>query len=608
MDRRQKSTLRGQHIRIADELILDEDFYAALRRDKIFTHSMIDIIKAEQKPRDRVYKMLELLEKRGPKAFDNFTNILRENYDWLAEVLEEEYNKRLQQDIQVPMQQQVPMKYEVESYKSNHKMKSEGNQRAVSTPNSKRRNVRQTGIQATMSASLVDKESQQFFSVNPHSYNQPRIPHDMFDSLDNVSISLPVSNDDTEKPKKYKDACMSPINVLESARKTVNTTTSPTIPEKDNLGDEIDGARPVAIADTDDKPTQTNYERKSSDERDSAFSLNDDSESQSTDITNVSSSGFPITEGGDQIDGPKDLDTESAMNEDGFPSSEIYYECVRRGSSCMPLETLGIRDNDTDETGTEISDDQMHYTDIPYEQSESYQANQDSMRSLFIKLVEAECDTADPDEDFIDEVSWEMINEVADKLISRLQNSDDMKMIRRCYGLFPEKERRHALNICIQSLQEGKKEVENQLRTKQKEIEEMVYDLWKHQQDISNIKRLRKSVVDLEMENKNMKSSLENLSKDFEVQMKSVDEKDAKILELETKLKDFEIRRAGNNQRRGSQTQRQRTIPGQSPRRQNSQYPLDPPRLTVLQSAYGTGSQSPRPQNANGRRPAMGRR
>jgi hypothetical protein len=49
MDKRQKSTLRSQHIKIADELILDEDFYAALRRDKIFTNGMLDLIKVNRK-------------------------------------------------------------------------------------------------------------------------------------------------------------------------------------------------------------------------------------------------------------------------------------------------------------------------------------------------------------------------------------------------------------------------------------------------------------------------------------------------------------------------------------------------------------------------------
>lgn len=40
--------------------------------------------------------MLELLEKRGPKAFDNFVWILKENYEWLADMLEREYEKREQ--------------------------------------------------------------------------------------------------------------------------------------------------------------------------------------------------------------------------------------------------------------------------------------------------------------------------------------------------------------------------------------------------------------------------------------------------------------------------------------------------------------------------------
>jgi len=38
--------------------------------------------------------MLELLEKRGPKAFDNFILILKENFDWLADMLEKEFQHR----------------------------------------------------------------------------------------------------------------------------------------------------------------------------------------------------------------------------------------------------------------------------------------------------------------------------------------------------------------------------------------------------------------------------------------------------------------------------------------------------------------------------------
>lgn len=43
-----------------------------------------------------MYKMLELLEKRGPKAFDSFVLILKENFEWLADMLEREYSQRRQ--------------------------------------------------------------------------------------------------------------------------------------------------------------------------------------------------------------------------------------------------------------------------------------------------------------------------------------------------------------------------------------------------------------------------------------------------------------------------------------------------------------------------------
>jgi len=40
--------------------------------------------------------MLELLEKRGPRAFEKFVLILQENYDWLADKLKVEFQKRNQ--------------------------------------------------------------------------------------------------------------------------------------------------------------------------------------------------------------------------------------------------------------------------------------------------------------------------------------------------------------------------------------------------------------------------------------------------------------------------------------------------------------------------------
>ena len=44
-----------------------------------------------------VWKLLELLEKRGPNAFDKFIEVLQESYDWLAKNLQMEHKKVLQE-------------------------------------------------------------------------------------------------------------------------------------------------------------------------------------------------------------------------------------------------------------------------------------------------------------------------------------------------------------------------------------------------------------------------------------------------------------------------------------------------------------------------------
>ena len=47
MDRREKSVIRGNQKELADDLILDEDFYSALRQNKLFSDGMIAKIKVD---------------------------------------------------------------------------------------------------------------------------------------------------------------------------------------------------------------------------------------------------------------------------------------------------------------------------------------------------------------------------------------------------------------------------------------------------------------------------------------------------------------------------------------------------------------------------------
>lgn len=43
---------------------------------------------AEKTEGDMVYKMLEMLPKRGPDAFDHFVDIIQNDYPWLAATLQ----------------------------------------------------------------------------------------------------------------------------------------------------------------------------------------------------------------------------------------------------------------------------------------------------------------------------------------------------------------------------------------------------------------------------------------------------------------------------------------------------------------------------------------
>ncbi|XP_053383070.1 uncharacterized protein LOC128549709 [Mercenaria mercenaria] len=596
MDKRQKSTLRSQHIRIADELILDEDFYAALRRDKIFTNGMLDLIKDEAKPRDRVYKMLELLEKRGPTAFENFVWILKENYEWLAKELEDQYNKRLQQSQQErdkhdqrSVQYETHPKYFSQDNYNRVEQYCNTNNRAVSTTTHHQR-ARHTIIPTQESVSAgyyYNKDSQQFFPTP--GYNLAVVPQ-------NHSQQQPQDaglTDSEPQRKQYKDACMSPIGIIESPRKSVHAASGP----KESKNDRHDTQSEAESCDQ-------GFDEIKSQTATVTTLTNDDAESQITSTTEARSEGFENT---DTVDGPEDVNVGLNENDEEFPTGEVYYDCVRRGSSRFShfdeevfQPELGMHDDENDMSRSEIS----------FEHTEAFQIQMEAMRNMYIKLLGVTFENEDTGDIDDNEVTWEMIDCEMDRLIYRLKNSDDMKMIRKCYDLFPEKERKQPLNMCIESVLADKKELDNKHRDKQQEIEQMVSELWKHQQDMSNFKKLQKRLTDKETEYNNLKTSLDNLEKDADTKFKQIAEKDARIEALETKVKELQgdqMRKLGMPTRRGAPNQRRvSNTQGQSPRRQSTNY--TEPRMSLMQGAYGNGHQSPRNITTAMRRATSNRR
>ena len=453
-------------------------------------------------------------------------------------------------------------------------------------------------MQESVSAGYNTKDCQHFFLKPDYAHDtesqhyHTRQMHDEIglDDTDTGAVGVrmqPRDETDSRPPiKEYKDACMSPIGIIESQR---NITTNCELKE---LNVNTDEAR------SEIESYDQGFDEIQSQTATLSTLNNDDVESTVTRETEVHSDGLD-----DNVDGPEDVNVAVDDNDEDFPTSEVYYDCVRRGSSRFEdgfHPELDIKDDENDRSRSEFS----------YEHSEAFQMQIDAMRNMYKKLVEITFENEEIEDIEHTEVTWDMIECEADRLIDRLENSDDMKMIRKCQVLFPEKERRQPLNVCIEGLLADKKELESKLKDKQKEIDQMVFDLWKHQQDMSNLKKLQKKLNEQDTELKNNKTSLENLEKDAEIKLRQIDEKAQKIETLEAKIKEIQgdqQRRPLITSRRGTTTQRRTSnAQGQSPRRQSNNYADS--RFSFMQGSYGNTPQSPRNVTTAMKRAANSRR
>ncbi|WAR17754.1 CRADD-like protein [Mya arenaria] len=572
MDKREKSALRSAYRQLADELILDEDFFAALKQNKIFTDSMLGIIKGERTPRDKVYKMLELLEKRGPRAFDNFVAILKENYDWLAERLEEEFQKRTQSNkhhnpephIPHPMPLLRSIQYEPPStayfYPDHSPRPDMFRQTSVQQGASPRfHGLCPPNLQIPMSTPYIEDGQIRFFpyQLQPHhgfqTHQQTCLDNTdhSYKSAVNIEPGKEQETDKAEEERnlkgKYKDACISPIGVIELPRKTTTsnaTETRVTDKEGSNADDE---------------------------EKDQGF---EESRSQTNEDGNMRQQleEDKDSENNDQLDGPENINTrlkdrsptklDDTVQEmvkldddaaaDDFPSSEVFYETVRRANSCLSYfhnnVQKAVEEMRTNEVQSEMQvyneedeiEDTMTRTVSSFSQNSEYQEIYDRMRELYFKLAAANAGSDDIEEDSEYFITWDILEDEVDRLIGKLSDSDDNKLMQECITLFPEKERRQPLNICIENLLELNVNMQEKLSTKSKEIDRMVYDMWNHQKDMKNIEKLKNLKDTLSKENKELKTTNQEITIALNEQRLVVVQKDQKIQELEGKIRQIE--------------------------------------------------------------------
>lgn len=87
MNEAHKTVLQRHFKQLVEGIMMSESLYAALFQRKVFEREMLEAIRAEKTPTEQAYKMLSMLPKRGPEAFDTFVDIIKTDYPWLAAML-----------------------------------------------------------------------------------------------------------------------------------------------------------------------------------------------------------------------------------------------------------------------------------------------------------------------------------------------------------------------------------------------------------------------------------------------------------------------------------------------------------------------------------------
>lgn len=87
MNANQKKALQIHHPDLVRDLELRPDLIASFIHLGLFNEDMIDEFQAELTRKKQIQKMLSILPRRGPRAFDKFVRAIHDSYDWLAKGL-----------------------------------------------------------------------------------------------------------------------------------------------------------------------------------------------------------------------------------------------------------------------------------------------------------------------------------------------------------------------------------------------------------------------------------------------------------------------------------------------------------------------------------------
>ncbi|KAL3889842.1 hypothetical protein ACJMK2_002169 [Sinanodonta woodiana] len=108
----EREALKKNTTMLVQDIVVTERFLAALAEKNIFEQEMLEMIKVEKTPSDKVYKLLDLLPRRGPEAFNSFLLVLEDQYYWLATKLRDTLHELMNQKTTQPVQPDIPLSHE----------------------------------------------------------------------------------------------------------------------------------------------------------------------------------------------------------------------------------------------------------------------------------------------------------------------------------------------------------------------------------------------------------------------------------------------------------------------------------------------------------------
>ncbi|KAL3889843.1 hypothetical protein ACJMK2_002170 [Sinanodonta woodiana] len=112
MNNIEQEALKKNTAALVHDIVVTESFLAALDEKKIFEQEMLEMIKVEKTLSDKVYKLLDLLPRRGPEAFNSFVLVLEDKYWWLASNLRDTLEELMNQKTTQPGQPEIPVSTE----------------------------------------------------------------------------------------------------------------------------------------------------------------------------------------------------------------------------------------------------------------------------------------------------------------------------------------------------------------------------------------------------------------------------------------------------------------------------------------------------------------